>query len=34
MDLVFLVMGAALWGLGVLLALGLDRLAAAREQRP
>lgn len=34
MDLVYLILGCALWGLLVLLARGLDRLAPQREPRP
>jgi hypothetical protein len=34
MDLVFLMLGAALWGLMVLLARGLAALAPQREGRP
>lgn len=34
MDLVFLMSGAALWGLMVLLVRGLERLAPARGGRP
>jgi hypothetical protein len=34
MDFVFLVLGAALWGLMVLLVRGLERLAPGQAQRP
>jgi len=34
MDLVFLLLGAALWGLMVLLVRGLERLAPAPGRRP
>jgi hypothetical protein len=33
-DLLFLLLGAGLWGLMVLLALGLRRLAPAPRERP
>jgi hypothetical protein len=34
MDLVFLALGAALWGLMVLLVSGLKRLEPGRAERP
>lgn len=34
MDLVFLLLGAALWGAMVLLVLGLQRLAPGQAGRP
>ncbi|MDB5858201.1 MAG: hypothetical protein JWQ76_1890 [Ramlibacter sp.] len=34
MDIVFILLGAGLWGLMALLARGLAALAPQREQRP
>jgi hypothetical protein len=34
MDFIFILLGAALWALMVLLVLGLQRLAPRGEQRP
>jgi hypothetical protein len=34
MDLVFLALGAALWGLMVLMVVGLERLAPGQAVRP
>lgn len=33
MDFVFLILGAALWGVMALLVVGLDRLAPKKEPR-
>lgn len=34
MDIVFLLLGAGLWGLMVLLVLGLERLEPGQAERP